>query len=31
MCNFEFSPPLVRPMARGLAPLLRGLPPCDEP
>jgi hypothetical protein len=27
----EFSPPLVRPMARGRAPLLRGLPPCDAP
>ena len=28
MCSLEFSPPLVRPMARGRVPLLRGLPPC---
>ena len=29
--SFEFRPPLVRPIQRGRAPFLEGLPPCDAP
>ncbi len=31
MCNPEFGPPLLRPMARGLIPPSRGLPRFDAP